>query len=270
MRTFILALIVLALSSHAALASELYSLDSSGIGGTLYTLNQSTAAETLVGPVSPAGFPGDLTSDTRLASFGIWAPDITTNSLIKIDPNTGLGTPVGVFTTQGHAITSLAFDITTGRMYGTTSSAYSGEPDRLYAIDHNTAVANPIGAGIGFGNVWALAFNNLGKLYGVANDTHQLILIDTATGAGGLVAPVGPLSIFDIATRPEDNVTFAANAFSNELYTLDLNTGATTLVGTHTLPTHNMVGLAFGPVPEPTTLTLLTAATLVTLRRKRR
>jgi len=257
MRRLILPLIVFALASQATLAS------------TLYTLNQSTAAETLVGPVSPVGFPGDLASDTRVGSFRIWAPDINTNTLLKIDPTTGLGTPVGVFTTQGHAITSLAFDSTTGRMYGTTSTTYSGEPDRLYAIDHNTAIANPIGTGLGFTNVFALGFNNAGKLYGVSHTSHELIGIDLALGTGTAIGPVAPQSVFDIASRPEDDVTFAVNAFTFELYKMDLTTGGTTLVGAHTAP-HNMVGLAFGPVPEPATLSLFaSAATLLFLRRKR-
>src|SRR2546430_831113 len=58
------ALIVLSLSLAASfsLASDLYSLDPHGASdGVIYKLNQSTAAETLVGPVGPAfGFPGDL------------------------------------------------------------------------------------------------------------------------------------------------------------------------------------------------------------------
>src|SRR2546425_373481 len=164
MKIFLRALIVISILALASptLASTLYALDSNGAPGVIYTLNQSTGAETLVGPVGPAfTFPGDLASDINPGTFRIWAPDINSNTLIKIDPNTGLGTPVA------------------------------------------------------------------------------------------------PQSIFDIATRPEDGTTFAVNAFTNELYKLDLNTGATTLVGPHTTPTHNMVGLAFGPVPEPTTFTLL-------------
>jgi hypothetical protein len=269
------ALIVLSLSlfAYPTLASELYSLDSAGAGGTIYRLNQSTGAEALIGPVGAFTFPGDLASDTNIATFRIWAPDITSKSLLKIDPLTGAGTAIAPFMTPaGGPVTmvSLAFDSTTGRLWGNTSTAYSGEADRLYAIDHNTAISTPVGPGIGFGNVFALGFNNVGKLYGVSNDTHQLLLIDTSLGTGGVVGPVAPTSIFDIASRPEDGTTFAVNAFTNELYRMDLNTGATVLIGPHTVPTHNMVGLAFGPVPEPGTFTLLAiGAGIGVLRRKR-
>ncbi|HEV8604923.1 MAG TPA: PEP-CTERM sorting domain-containing protein [Tepidisphaeraceae bacterium] len=274
---FILPALALALltTTSRALASDLYSLDSVGAGGTIYKLNQSTAAETLVGPVGAAfTFPGDLASDTHLGTFRIWSPDITSSTLLKIDPVTGAGTPIGLFTAPSGApikMVSLAFDNVTSTLYGNTSLAFDGSPDRLFRIDPITAASTLIGTGIGFTDVFALGFNNAGKLYGVSNGSHQLILIDTTLGSGGLIAPVGPGSIFDIASRPEDDVTFAVNAFTNELFTLDLTTGATTLVGPHTTPTHNMVGLAFGPaVPEPATLTLLSfAATLLTLRRKR-
>src|SRR5205807_2267997 len=137
---------------------------------------------------------------------------------------------------------SLAFNSSTGTLYGNTSTGFGAAADQLFRIDPNTALSAPIGNAIGFNAIFALGFNNAGKLYGVTHEaTSQLLLIDTSTGTGGFVANVGPSSIFDIATRPEDDVTFAVNAFSNELYKLDLNTGATTLVGAHTVPTHNMV-----------------------------
>ncbi len=187
---------------------------------------------------------------------------------------TGLGTPVGTFQTATGApvkIVSLAFDSTTGTMYGNTAVGFGATADQLYSINPNTAASAPIGNAIGFNSVFALGFNNSGKLYGVAQATEQLILIDTTLGTGGAIGPVTPTSIFDIATRPEDGVTFAVNAFTNELYKLDLGTGGTTLVGPHTTPTHNMVGLTFGPaVPEPATITLVAVgAALVAFRRRR-
>lgn len=143
------ALIVLTISlfAHRTLASDLYSLDSGGSTGTIYKLNQSTGAESLVGPVGAAFlFPGDLASDTRLGTFRIWAPDITSSTLVKIDPTTGAGTPVGLFTLPTGApvkITSLAFDSTAGSLYGTTSSFYSGEADRLYSVNPSTGSVAP-------------------------------------------------------------------------------------------------------------------------------
>src|SRR5258706_15854095 len=277
MRLSLCAFFVLALSlcAHPSVASVLYSLDSNA-APTIYKLNQSTGAETpLAGPVGAAfTFPGDLTSDTHTTTFRIWSPDINPHTRLTINPVTGAGTPLGTFMTVTGApvkMVSLAFNNVPSPLYGNTSLGFGGNPDQLFSIDPNTALSTPIGTGIGFNDVFALGFNNAGSLYGVAQATEQLILIDTTLGTGGAIGPVTPTSIFDIATRPEDGVTFAVNASTNELYKLDLNTGGTTLVGPHTAPTHNMVGLAFGPaVPEPTTITLVaTGVALAAFRRRR-
>ncbi|HEV8604922.1 MAG TPA: PEP-CTERM sorting domain-containing protein [Tepidisphaeraceae bacterium] len=275
---YILTLVVLTLSiTQLANASELYSLDSAiTSNSSIYRLNQTTGAEALVGPVGPAfAFPGDLTSDTHLGTFRIWSPDITNNNLIKIDPTTGAGSVVGPFSTPGGAVkmVSLAFDPVTSTMYGNTALSFNGSPDRLFRIDPSTGASVPIGD-IGFNDVFALGFSQAGKLYGVSNAAHQLLLIDTTLGSGGAIGPVTPQSVFDLATRPEDGAAFIVDSGTtgvgtNSLYRLDLNTGGTGLIGPHTA-THNMVGLAFGPVPEPATFTLFAfAATLLTLRRKR-
>jgi hypothetical protein len=278
MRRYIFSLFVLTLSiTQLARASELYSLDSAVTSNSsIYRLSQTTGAEALVGPVSPAfAFPGDLTSDTNPGTFRIWSPDINSNTLLKIDPTTGAGSVVGPFSTASGVVkmVSLAFDPVTSTMYGNTSVSFGGSPDRLFRIDPNTGASVPIGD-IGFNDVFALGFSQAGKLYGVSNATHQLLLIDTTLGSGGIIGPVTPQSVFDLATRPEDGTAFIVDSGTtgvgtNSLYRIDLNTGGTGLIGPHTA-THNMVGLAFGPVPEPGSFTLLAfGATLLTFRRKR-
>jgi len=229
-----------------------------------------------VGPVGPAfAFPGDLASDANPGTFRIWSPDITNNNLIKIDPTTGAGSLIGPFSTPGGAVkmVSLAFDPLTSTMYGNTAFGFGGNPDRLFRIDPNTGASVPIGD-IGFNDVFALGFSQAGKLYGVSNATHQLLLIDTSTGAGGVIGPVAPTSIFDLATRPEDGAAFVVDSGTiatgtNSLYRIDLNTGGTGLIGPHTV-VHNMVGLAFGPtIPEPSSIILIAlGVACLGLRRK--
>jgi hypothetical protein len=267
------ALVILAISAFAypTPASELYSLDSSA-PASIYRLNQTTGAEALIGPVGAFAFPGDLTSDTSPANFRIWSPDITSNTLLKIDPLTGAATPIGTFLTPAGGpvkIVSIAFDPTTSTMWGNTSQGFDGNPDRLFRIDPNTAQSIPVGNAIGHNNVFALGFTQTGKLYGVSDVTDQLIGIDTTLGTGTAIGPTGLNAIFDIASRPEDDAMFAVDALTNSLYRMDVNTGGTGLIGAHT-SAHNMVGLAFGPVPEPGTFALLAiGAGLATLRRRR-
>lgn len=267
MRIVSVALAVMAVvgSVSSVQASTLYGVNKSGTPGLTYTLDQATGATALVGSTG-YDFPGDLASDTRTGSYRIWAPDITTNTLIKIDPATGVGTAVAPFNSNDK-IVSMAFDITTGKLYGTSAQGFGAAGDQLYEIDPNTAATTLIGT-LGVNNVYALAFNNVGKLYGVGEDRRALFLISTSTGAANLVAPIALDHVYDIATRPEDNVTFAVDTGTSALYTLDLNTGATALVGGYAAS--NVVGLAFSPVPEPATLALVAVGGLVALRRRAR
>ena len=250
----------------AAWGSTLYGVDSSGSQGTIGTLNQATGADTVVGPVG-FNFPGDLASDTRVGSYRIWSTDLNTGTLLNINPATGAGNGVGAFNTAS-TITSLAFDVTTGKLYGTTAKGFgAANGDQLYEIDPNTAACTLIGT-LGINDVYALAFDNTGKLYGVGFDRQALFTISTTTGLASLVAPIGLSAVYDIATRPEDNVTFAVDSGTNSLYTLNLTTGATTLVGAYSGT--NYVGLAFSPVPEPATISLLASGLIVCARRRRR
>lgn len=80
--------------------------------------------------------------------------------------------------------------------------AYISAWNALYRIDLATATATPIGSGLGFNDVEALAFAPDGTLYGVADGTvgsgsgltDFLIRINTSTGVGTLVGPLSGLA----------------------------------------------------------------------------
>ena len=126
-----------------ARASELYSVEYSGLTN-MFNMNQATGLATSIGAT---GFDnlGDLTSDTRPASYTIWANQITTNSLLEVDPSTG-GAVVAAPFDSPTAIVSLALDPITGILYGNTSVGYGATQDDLYTIDPATGNATPGGA----------------------------------------------------------------------------------------------------------------------------
>jgi len=269
------AIAVLSFSAPRAHADTLYGIDYPA-SATLYTVNETSGALTAVGPVGLDNV-GDLTSD--LVSK-LWGIQITTNSLVSIDPFTGAGTlgPGITGTTAAvggpaFPIVSLAYDPLNDTLYGNTSVAFGGETaDELYSIDTATGAATAIGL-IGENSVYALGFSQAGSLYGVDGNCN-LVGINTGTGAGTIVgstglAPNGGCGVFDMASGL-DGTMYLADTFSESLYDVNLGTGGTTLIGPYGSVT-NVVGLAVLATPEPGTVVLFaTGMVMIGLGTRRR
>jgi hypothetical protein len=232
-----------------AYASTLFASDYLTSSTKLYTANQSTGALTAIG--ATARNVGDLASNATTL-FGI---TLGGNNLVTIDPTTGaILTSVAVTGTRSGDITSLAFNTLTNTLYGNTTTGFgSTSGDGLYAINVATGVASFIGS-IGFTNVYALATDTTGALFGISDASREFVRISSATGAGTLISSIGTGGWFDMAARPEDNVMFLSDALGRTLHTIDTTTGATSLVGSYGTAS-NIAGLAFlgGAVPEPST-----------------
>jgi hypothetical protein len=118
-------------------------------------------------------------------------------------------------------------------IYG--AAAFGGGASTLYTIDPNTGTATPVGAGIGYDRVGGIDFNpSTGILYGVGanptTNTFDLITINTMTGLATTVGDTGLGFAFqDIDFRSDG--TLWAYAGGGNIYTLNLTTGAASLVG---------------------------------------
>jgi hypothetical protein len=233
----------------------------------LFIVDQTDGSLTQVSADIGVDDIGDLTSDTRLGSPRLWGISIPGNLLVEINPVTGLASSTVALDSPDNMV-SLAFDAVSGVLYGNTSVGFGAPFDALYSIDPATGDTTFIGR-IGFDNVFALAFDQSGTLFGVADATDELISIDTNNGNGALIAGLAVGFSFDIASRPEDDAMFLADSGTRSLYTLDTTNGDLTLVGSYAPESINIVGLAFLPVSEPVTLSLL-AVGLVGLGAARR
>ncbi len=161
---------------------------------------------------------------------GVWYGSVyTDNDFISIDPVTGARTVIGNF---GVSILSLSYDVTSSTMYGIGGSS----ADTLYTIDMTTGAASLVGYTGAGGTLIGLSINANGDAYAINISTDELGSIDlttgtyTSIGAIGFDANYAQDMSFDLATGVCYLAAFNNSAFSGELRTVDLTTGATTLV----------------------------------------
>jgi hypothetical protein len=185
--------------------------------------------------------------------------------LIRIDPATGAllsSVPITTGASVGISIADLAFQPGTNTLFGIRGpNDQLGGQGILYTINTATGVATAVGnTGDFFGSI---AFSPTGTLYMSSAD------LDFATGAivnmllktlnpftAATLTSVPTLDFFGaLGIRPTDGVIFGDTGDSAQLFTINPGTGAEALIGS---TGRTFVGdLAFQPVPEPATLSLL-------------
>lgn len=271
---FIAAIVCAGICSSAV--AQLYAVSPFTGNASLYRLDTSTGAPTLVAPLSDANLnvagidfdnAGRLlaTDSFRLgggASRQVWEISTTTGALTSVvNFNDG-----GVYFEGGLGIDP------------TTNLAYFSILDSISRVDLTTGSVTSLGhvtlngASIGGdGNIDGLAFRG-GDLYGIvtiqSSINGHLVRIDKNTlaltdiGATGL--SIG--GVAGLAYDPGADVFYLSGESLPGLYRVNPTNAAVTLIGNHNLP--NLSGLAF--IPEPTALGLCSGLTMVLLIARRR
>jgi DNA-binding beta-propeller fold protein YncE len=237
---------------------------------TLYSIDRETAAVTRIGHMEAdeadifAGLAYDSTHDI------LYATTTGTNRLYSIDYTTGKATLIGDL--GASLMHGLAYDPCTVRLLGTFGQS---KGDGLYSIDVSTGAATLIGR-TGFFNedhlntVQGLAVHpKTHVLYGIvagpAFNWSALIEIDMETAQGTWIGRQSS-HISGLAFDAQTNLLYGIDNWTSKLYTIDLRTGAATLVGSTGLG--NPLGLEdVVTIPEPATVVLL-AIGFLALRRK--
>lgn len=262
--------------------STLYAVDSTFNG--LYTLSTTTAQLTLVGTVSFQGYDSHILSDLTydpvhnllcgLDEGGGGILGASNGAIVAIDPQTAVATTIATIPQgDGAYVHGLAYDRLSDTFY--YSSDYDGD---LYRVDAKTGQTTKVGFIGSFSTlqqpyVDGLEFDpTTNVLYGCVSDWDDngaLVRIDTTTGQGTLIGYTRGMT--DIAFQPGTNTLFGIDngkgISPGSLYTVDLTTGAATLIGQ--IDNNSLLGAAFVPVPEPSTLALLALGSIGLLARRR-
>lgn len=274
-QTHLLAAATLALLGTAATAHAIPAIGIAG-GSTLFSFDTATPG-TVSGQRAITGLQGGETLygvDYRPASAALYGLG-SNGRLYTLDAGTGAATLASMLNV---ALSGGSFDI-----------AFNPTVDRLRVVS-NTGQNLRVNVDTGAVTVdTPLAYANGGAAPGVlgvaytnqvggAVATTTLYDIDTANGLLDTQAPpndgtlnrVGALGIPNLVSFDIDGASNAAYAAtSTSFYTVNLATGAASLVGAFGVG--NVTDFALTPVPEPMSLALLgiSLAGMATLRRRR-
>ena len=172
----------------------------------------------------------------------------TTNGwLVQIDPTTGVVTPIGPF---GRAITSLTYDPIHQMVYGSSAGTHSSELVRIDPATGATTVVSDLGLPL----MHAIEYvPDKDTLFGGANSSFYTI--NAVTGAATFIGHTGFRDLaVGMAFDSTNGILYATDGGplgSTGLFSIDLSTGASTLVASFHQPDgffFQITGLAFDPV----------------------
>lgn len=236
---------------HSAFAGTMYATDD--YTSSLYTINTTTGAATLVGPtgsiiISYSGLAYDTLNSTMYVSDA-W--DGVHEGLGSVNLTTGAVTYIGSHVISNN-IHGLAFVASNNTMYGSDHNNNS-----LDTINLATGAATIVGPfGFNIQNARCLAYDaGTDTLYGISET--NLYAINRTTGTASLVGPHG-ITIeggyyVGCEVDSETGVLYAGDNYTGNLYRINKANGTATLVGATGI---QISGLAFVPEPTPNQLSV--------------
>jgi hypothetical protein len=170
--------------------------------------------------------------------------------LVTINPTTGVAADIG---NLGRAFSSISFR-SNGTLYGVTGDGSTLNPETLYTINPTTA-AITLQFALGNGaDGETIAFHPNGLLYHSSGNTtafFESVNVDTQ-----VVTPIGTAfgEMWAMGYHGGLNQLLGSDN-GNDLFSINIATGARSVIGL--LNIDNNRGLAFVPIPEPTSLILV-------------
>jgi len=156
---------------------------------------------------------GDAVLTTTIPLNNVWGIAFNENDtlfaatiggkLYRVDVSSGDTTFVGAAT--GVLYSGLSFSPTSGELWASVRFQ-----DKIYIVDQSNGSTTLVGSTGFSGGTNSIAFDGLGRLYGVTG-LQDVIMIDTTTAAGTLIGPTGlkDSSIFALAMRTDVIISVA-------------------------------------------------------------
>jgi hypothetical protein len=161
----------------------------------------------------------------------IYAVEYGMNQLHKIDKNTGAVTVVGSAVPGGGESWTGLTGAPDGTLYGSATTCSSST---LYTVNPDTGETTPVGQITNGACIIDIAATSDGRMFGVDIVNSNLVSIDPATGAGTIVGSLGVSANYaqGLDFDPQSGLLFwAAYTSSGELRVIDMETGASLLIG---------------------------------------
>ncbi len=259
-RTTIFTLAVVLAISATTYAGDLIGCDafSTAIG----TIDRDDGSWTHIG-ASGAVITGMTYDSNHGVMYGI-SPN--NDTLFKIDPTSGIATPIGAYGTLGYEnANGLAYDPVHDILYGTDNNT-----NHLFQVDTVTGTSTFIAEiSGGFTEIEGLGYDPVHEvLYGLTALQRRIVSIDTNTGLATAVSNELPSAVWrGLEWDPVYGVLYASavNIFEDaSIYNYNPQNNRLSFRG-HAIGVEAVQGLAV--LPEPSTLLLLVSA-IPLLRRR--
>lgn len=247
------------------------SLGQDRLYGVTFFNNELISFDLVTGDASQVGFLGAGVSPYGIANRGgaLYTFDPNADRIRQIDPNTGTvtGAPINIGVGNLLGEGDLVFRADGMGFLSNALAADLTQANDLFSFNLLAGTSTRLGTtGV---TIDALAFSPSGVLFALGQGEGRLFTVNQTNGATTVVGELGV---------PQDSsfagLTFAPNGtlyatIDDALYTLNVATGAATPVNAFGTNFGAISGLAFGPVPEPTTTAMLAVGVLALIRRRR-
>ncbi|HNT28051.1 MAG TPA: hypothetical protein PKH10_07720 [bacterium] len=193
----------------------------------------------------------DIDTDTVEPIIGRYLVSIDNRTdatrLLKVDIDTGEGTEVCVLPApyNGYNYNSLTFN-RAGYLFAHCRGV-SGEVSQIHRIDPCTCEVTVLGDS-GFSSIPGITADRVNGLFGIETTQDLFLTIDTATGAGTSIGPLGvDFGTSGATWSDEDDTVYGINGTDDSLYVIDPDDGVATFLIAITGVDLGTVGVELNP-----------------------